>query len=1164
MLIYPCYIQAQQSIPYCDNFNGATLWTVTTISGSAWQQGSPAYGLTNSTHTPPNCFDVELFAAYQPSTETYLVSPSFNFSSVPNAKLSFWQNRNTEAGWDGTRLEYSTDNGISWAILGTVADPNASNWYSAGLINSSGLPAWDGISGGWIKSTYNVNFLNGFASVTFRFVFTSDPSVQADGFSIDDFCISLPPNTDLGVDSILSPLATVTAGTPVPVQVRVKNYGLLASSNFNVYYKLDNGTAIGPANYPGTILPGATANVTCSNVTIPVGSHVLSAYAVITNDGDHFNDTLSKNISAFTSASLTYCNNFDVANDWVAVPVAGSTNNWELGTPNFGTTSTAHSPPNSWDVNLNTACGFGAAELYSPVFDFSAATNCNLEFWQNNSTNFNTDGVTLFASVNGAPFTVFGTYLDPNAINWYSANVITSSGYPGWSGYYGGWAKSSYYLSSLNSAGLVQFKFYYSGNANSNGFSIDDFCIIQPQPVDAGVELIIEPSSVVPAATSQQVKVRVRNYGSQTLTSFNVFYKLDAGTVNGPVNFIQTILPNSTSDLVAGTITIPTGSHSLCAYTSVAGDGNTYNDTTCKSIFGASVIALPYSDNFDGVNYGWDATSTNPSTVWELGTPSFGLTSSSFSAPNCWDINLSTGYQSSANATLTSPIFDFTTTNDARLKFYINYNTEGSWDGVRCEYRSIDTIWHLLGAVGSPGSINWYNTPNLISSNLPGWAGSSGGWQPCEYDSLNMLNGSNAVQFRFIFTSDVSINVDGFSIDNFEITIPLANSVGTQAINAPGLLITPTPKYYQALIVNHGLSVLATADVSLMVDGSTVLTETATFNPPLNYNETRWYTFTNPWNAQPGEHLVCVYTSNPNSAIDLNHMDDTICYNYHVLDSASVYPYCNDFEGSVLWPAYNVSNWWPDLLWKSGVPFKPNINSAHSGTKCWVTDLSGPYGSNRNSALIGPAFAVQQGHCYRLSFWHEFFTEYLTDGGTVEFSLDEGFSWTVLGWAGDPLWFNTNYIYAFGNPPVTSGWSGTQTWTQAQHDFYADTTGTLIFRFRFGSNAGNNGYDGWAIDDVCFEEIASPCVAGINDFAAGKLELLQNEPNPADNITIIRFNVTGGALLRITDMLGNVIVSKTVSGNAVQIETSQFMPGIYTYELISGNKVLQKKMAVVH
>ncbi len=134
----------------------------------------------------------------------------------------------------------------------------------------------------------NLNFLNGTPSVTFRFVFTSDPSVQDDGFSIDDFCITLPPNTDIGVDSILSPQSPAAAGASVPVQVRVRNYGLLAASNFNVYYKVDNGTAIGPTNYPGSLAAGTGVNVTCSNLTIPAGTHIISAYAVITNDGDHF------------------------------------------------------------------------------------------------------------------------------------------------------------------------------------------------------------------------------------------------------------------------------------------------------------------------------------------------------------------------------------------------------------------------------------------------------------------------------------------------------------------------------------------------------------------------------------------------------------------------------------------------------------------------------------------------------------------------------------------------------------------------------------------------------------------------------------------------------------------------------------------------------------
>ena len=93
-----------------------------------------------------------------------------------------------------------------------------------------------------------------------------------------------------------------------------------------------------------------------------------------------------------------------------------------------------------------------------------------------------------------------------------------------------------------------------------------------------------------------------------------------------------------------------------------------------------------------------------------------------------------------------------------------------------------------------------------------------------------------------------------------------------------------------------------------------------------------------------------------------------------------------------------------------------------------------------------------------------------------------------MGWAGVPTWFNTNAVGAFGLPPAVSGWSGTQaTWIKAQHDIFAPDSGEYIFRFRFGSNANNNNYDGWAIDDLCFEEIGSPCAAGVSDFTCNDI-----------------------------------------------------------------------------
>lgn len=1160
---------AQQSIPYCDNFNGATLWTVNTVSGSAWQQGAPSFGSTNSSHTPPNCFDVELAAAYSPTTITFLKSPAFNLTSAPNAKLSFWQNRNSESGWDGTRMEYSTDNGITWTVLGTVADPNATNWYNAPLINSSNLPAWDGTSGGWIKSTYNINFLTGTPSVMFQFVFTSDVAVQTDGFSIDDFCISLPPNTDLGVDSILSPQSPATAGSSVPVQVRVRNYGLLAAGNFDVYYKIDNGAAVGPANYTGSVAPGSSVNVTCANLTIPAGNHIISAYVVITNDADHLNDTVTSSFISYTVQSLSYYDNFDGTNNGWLASSANPATVWELGTPNFGATSSSYSAPSCWDINLNTAYGVSAvAYLTSPFFDFTTATNAKLKFKVNYNTETNWDGVRCEYRAIDTTWHILGAIGTPGTINWYTNPIFSSGNLPAWAGNSLGWQQcENDSLNMLTGAADAQFRFVFTSDITVvvDGFSIDNFEIKLPELIDVGVDLIVSPTATVSAGASVPVDVRITNFGSLPVSNFNVFFKLDNNAAVGPVNYGGTINPYQNSQINIGNVTISAGTHTIIAYTDLGTDGDHYNDSTAIRVVGVSTVTLPYFDNFDGTDAGWYTDAVNPSTQWQKGSPTYGTTNSSYSAPNCWDVNLNSPCQSSAFSTLTSPYIDFTNIVDAKLKFYVNYNCEPNLDGVRCEYRANDTVWHLLGIMGSVGSTNWYNYSFLSSSAQPGWSSTAGGWIQCRFDSLNMLTGANDVQFRFVFTSDFIGNSDGFSLDNFEIDIPLPNSASTQGIKSQNVLITPSPQYYQTLIVNKGSSPLNTVAVGLRVDNTNVLTEIATLTPPLNYNESRWYTFINPWNATAGFHSVCTYTSNPNGVADINNYDDTTCFTHTVLDSASVFPYCNDFENTPLWPVFNPQTWSADYLWQNGSPAKSVLNSSHTGSKCWATDLNFLYGNNKSSALISPVFYLQQGHCYKLSFWQLFQTEYLKDGGTVEFSTDNGASWTVVGWAGDPDWFNTNAVAAFGTLPV-SGWSGLQnTWSFAQHDIYSANGGEYIFRFRFASNANNNNYDGWAIDDLCFEEIASPCFAGLADNSANLFSLSQNVPNPANDLATIHFTIPSSknATLRILDVLGNVLIKQNVKGNSAVVDVKKLQGGIYYYELQCENQRLVKKMVVV-
>src|SRR5688500_6823717 len=68
----------------------------------------------------------------------------------------------------------------------------------------------------------------------------------------------------------------------------------------------------------------------------------------------------------------------------------------------------------------------------------------------------------------------------------------------------------------------------------------------------------------------------------------------------------------------------------------------------------------------------------------------------------------------------------------------------------------------------------------------------------------------------------------------------------------------------------------------------------------------------------------------------------------------SIFPYSENFETS-------NGNWTPGGTasdWSWGTPIKPVINSAASGTKCWITGTltQSSYYNNQNSTLTSPCF----------------------------------------------------------------------------------------------------------------------------------------------------------------------------------------------------------------
>ncbi|MFI5219391.1 MAG: T9SS type A sorting domain-containing protein [Bacteroidia bacterium] len=294
------------SPPYFNNFETDTTdWVVVNSGGSGWQWGAPNFGTTTGAHSGALAWDIELSTQYSNNSDAALYTPVFNFTFTTSAILSFWLNYNVEALWDGTRLEYTTNNGITWTMLGGIGgNPPYVNWYPASIW-SSGLPAWTGLSSGWTKSQMiNLGILPGIGgspTVQFRFIFTSDATVALDGFSIDDFSISIPGPNDAGVTNVIKPYTPSAAGYSSPVSVQFTNFGNINISNFDVSYTLDGGLPV-TQTYSGTLAPGASDSMDFPDIIVPSGTYTICTYTSMPADPDNSNDTMCFQLSGVVAS----------------------------------------------------------------------------------------------------------------------------------------------------------------------------------------------------------------------------------------------------------------------------------------------------------------------------------------------------------------------------------------------------------------------------------------------------------------------------------------------------------------------------------------------------------------------------------------------------------------------------------------------------------------------------------------------------------------------------------------------------------------------------------------------------------------------------------------------------------------------------------------------
>lgn len=267
-----------------------------------------------------------------------------------------------------------------------------------------------------------------------------------------------------------------------------------------------------------------------------------------------------------------------------------------------------------------------------------------------------------------------------------------------------------------------------------------------------------------------------------------------------------------------------------------------------------------------------------------------------------------------------------------------------------------------------------------------------------------------------------------------------------------------------------------------------------------------------------------------------------------------------DFDGSLF--RIEIDTAYAENIWQVGRPSKTFFDSAYSAPNAIVTDTVNFYPiNNQSSFTLGFNLSGSQP---TIDFTHKFDTDSSFDGGFVEFSFDQGATWTHLTaqtneWDA-PYAFETSNFYnetdtLQNGKPAFSGRS--DDWQQSRIVFWCMAVKTdfwFYLRFNFSSDSIQSDLDGWMIDDIVIQD--EGVCSGISEYSKNT-NGLKISPNPfheQTTVTVVEDVHIRNGTFAVFDIFGRTIsTQKQISGSQFTFNGTGLKSGIYSYLLKDEN-----------
>ena len=820
-------------LPYLENWETGPGGWIVEGDNPSWELGFPNNALIDAPYSGANAWVTNLTGDYNDNELSFLESPCLDLAGVATDPIiSFALNYDTQLNVDEGWLEYSVDGGQTWTTLGVGG--TGLNWYND-LFNNW----WEGNSGGWVVARNVMTGLAGQNSVQLRFVFSSNVTITAEGFGIDDLRIYEPDTNDVSIFEMVAPVSTCGLGVAEDITVVVENLGLTPQSNFPVSYSVNGGTPV-VDTFQQVLAPGTTANFTFGTPAdlSNLGTYTIMSWTDLDDDPYGFNDTLVtvvENIAPITTFPLTEdfetfvncgdnsgCNldcAFATANGWIQDK--SDTDDWRItfgGTPSAGTGPVIDNNPGTPDgIFLFTeasGCNAQTSNIISPCMDVGGLANPHVNFYFHM---FGGDMGTLNVDVS-----------TDGGINWINlwtqtGQVQTANADP--------WELVSLDLSPYS--GTIQLRWQaITGPGFESDMAIDDILIYDRPAVDLLAQSGVSPIGGVCGLTNNETV-------TMTLESFSLIPVVNVPvgySINGGPAVIETF-PDTLQPGGVGTYSFTTGAdlslpgdYVISVWTDDPADSFNLNDTIQFLVVNIPTLTsadLPYFIDWDaGQTGGW--TTEGVASTWELGEPDGVVIDTAASGLTAWVTNLDGLHNPNEFSYLMSPCLDLSTLPvDPIVRFAIYYNTQIDFDFAWLEMTIDGEItWTKVGT--SATGINWYNDP--VSQV---WEGDSNGWLVAEHELLG-ASGASDVRLRVVFNSNAFTQFDGIGIDNFQILPPAVNDAEVTAVNEYTLIpYSQAHVSLQGIVNNIGLNPLTNIAVDFEVFdgvGNSVFTDVGTLD----------------------------------------------------------------------------------------------------------------------------------------------------------------------------------------------------------------------------------------------------------------------------------------------------------------------------------------------